>query len=126
MAVNYVGNHRHGFQGPFISAPQKGTAERGHVQETLISSRSVKNVFDTFRQFSRMAKNQKSSKRVKHIFDILSTVFAQDRFSGLFLGALSSANCKTVSYSRKFPVRILREFAAITVAEPDCFDFALC
>ena len=36
-----------------ISGPQKGPAERGHVKKRQKSSKSVKNIFDTFQHFSR-------------------------------------------------------------------------
>ena len=53
-----------------ISGPQKGPAERGHVKKRQKSSKSVKNIFDTFRHFSRRAKkHQKSSESVKTLFD---------------------------------------------------------
>ena len=44
-----------------FSGPQKGPAERGHVKKRQKSSKSVKNIFDTFRHFSRRAKNVKKS-----------------------------------------------------------------
>ena len=61
-----------------ISGLQKGPAERGHVKKRQKSSKSVKKFFDTFRQFSRRAKNvknrQKASKSVSTLF---STIFAR-------------------------------------------------
>ena len=45
------------------------------------SSKSVKNVFDTFRQLSRRAKNVKTRQKVSNIF---STLFARHQFSGPF------------------------------------------
>ena len=59
-----------------LSGLQKGPAERGHVKKRQKSSKSVKKFFDTFRPFSRRAKNVK--KRQKGF----STVFAQHHFSG--------------------------------------------
>ena len=43
-----------------FSGPQKGPAERGDVKKRQNSSKSVKNVFDTFRHLSRRAKSVKS------------------------------------------------------------------
>ena len=57
----------------FVSGLQKGPAERGHVKKRQNSSKSVKKFFDTFRQFSRRAKNvknrQKTSKSFSTLFD---------------------------------------------------------
>ena len=63
----------------------KGPAERGHVKKRQKSSKSVKNIFDTFRHFSRRAKNVKNRQKVSKIF---STIFARHRFSGPFWGPL--------------------------------------
>ena len=53
-----------------LSGLQEGPAERGHVKKRQKSSKSVKKIFDTFRQFSRRAKNrQKSSRSVKIFLD---------------------------------------------------------
>ena len=56
-----------------ISGLQKGPAERGHIKKRQKSSKSVKKFFDTFRQFSRRAKNvknrQKASKSFSTLFD---------------------------------------------------------
>ena len=53
-----------------ISGLQKGPAERGHVKKRQKSSKSVKKFFDTFRQFSRRAKNVKNRQKVsKSFFD---------------------------------------------------------
>ena len=46
-----------------ISGPQKGPAERGHVKKRQKSSKSVKKFFDTYRQFSRRAKNVKKCQK---------------------------------------------------------------
>ena len=60
-----------------ISGLQKGPGERGHVNKRQKSSNSVKTFFDTFRQFSRRAKNvknrQKVSKRFSTLFDNFRT-----------------------------------------------------
>ena len=58
----------------YISGPPKGPAERGpQVKKRQKSSKSVKNIFDTFRHFSRRAKNvnirQKVSKIISTLFD---------------------------------------------------------
>ena len=56
---------------PLFSGLQKGPAERGHVKKRQKSSKSVKKFFDTFRRFSRRAKNVKNRQKVsKNIFDI--------------------------------------------------------
>ena len=56
-----------------FSGLQKGPAERGHVKKRQKSSKSVKKFFDTFRHFSRRAKNvknrQKTSKSFSTLFD---------------------------------------------------------
>ena len=65
------------------SGPQKGPAERGHVKKRQKSSKSVKNIFGTFRQFSRRAKNVKNRQRMSKLF---STIFARHQFSGPFWG----------------------------------------
>ena len=75
-----------------FSGPQKGPAERGHVKKRQKSSKSVKNIFDTFRHFSRRAKNvknrQKASKSVKHIFDTFRQLSRGTSFPAPFWGAL--------------------------------------
>ena len=64
---------------------QKGPAERGHVKKRQKSSKSVKNIFDTFRHFSRRAKNVKNRQKVSKSF---STIFARHLFSGPFCNPL--------------------------------------
>ena len=44
--------------------------------------------FDTFRQFSRRAKNVKNRQKVSKSFSTFSTIFARHHFSGPFWGAL--------------------------------------
>ena len=51
---------------------QNGPAERGHVKKRQKSSKSVKKFFDTFRQFSRRAKNVKNRQKVSKVFSTLS------------------------------------------------------
>ena len=60
-----------------ISADRK----RGHVKKRQKSSRSVENIFDTFRHFSRRAKKRQNRQQVSKIF---STIFARHRFSSPF------------------------------------------
>ena len=68
-----------------MSGLQKGPAERGHVEKV---SKSVKKFFDTFRQFSRTAKNrQKSSKSVEKFFDTFRQFSRGAKFFPPFLGA---------------------------------------
>ena len=71
-----------------FSGPQKGPAERGHVKKRQKSSKSVKNIFDTFRHFSRRAKNVKNRPKVSKIFRHFLTIFAGHQFSGPFWEAL--------------------------------------
>ena len=56
----------------------KGAGGKGPRQKT---SKSVKKSVDTFRQFSRRAKNVKNRQKVPKIF---STIFARHQFSGPF------------------------------------------
>ena len=71
-----------------ISGLQKGPAERGHVKKRQKSSKSVKKFFDTFRQFSRRAKNVKNRQKTSNFFRHFSTIFARHLFSDPFWGAL--------------------------------------
>ena len=50
---------------------QKGPAERGHVKKRQKSSKSVKNIFHTFRHFSRRAKKVKNRQKVSKYFSTL-------------------------------------------------------
>ena len=54
-----------------ISGPQKGPAERGHVKKRQKSSKSIKNIFDPFRHFSRRANNVKNRQKVSRSFSTL-------------------------------------------------------
>ena len=54
-----------------VSGLQKGPAERGHVKKRQKTSKSVKKFFDTFRQFSRRAKNVKNRQKVSKSFSTL-------------------------------------------------------
>ena len=67
-----------------ISGLQKGPAERGHVKERQKSSKSVKKLFDTFRQFSRRAK-----KRQKCFSTLFDNFRAAPFFRPLWGGALT-------------------------------------
>ena len=71
----------------FFSGLQKGPAERGHVKKRQKSSKSVKKFFDTFRQFSRRAKNVKYRQKVSKIFRHFSTIFRAAPFFRPLLGA---------------------------------------
>ena len=74
-----------------LSGPQKGPAERGHVKKRQKSSKSVKNIFDTFRQFSRRAKNVKNRQKVSKYFSTLFDNFcAAPVFRPLLGGSESS------------------------------------
>ena len=56
-----------------VSGPQKGPAERGHFKKRQKSSKSAKNIFDTFRHVSRRAKKVKNRQKMSKIFS--STFF---------------------------------------------------
>ena len=73
----------------FVSGPQKGPAERGHVKKRQKPSKSVKNIFDTFRQFSR--KRQKVSK-------IFSTLFGNFRAAPVFRPLLGGSDLRVITY----------------------------
>ena len=73
----------------YISGLQKGPAERGHVKKRQKSSKSVKKFFDTFRQFSRRAKNVKNRQKVSKSF---STLFDNFRAAPFFRPLLQSAD----------------------------------
>ena len=73
----------------FVSGLQKGPAERGHVKKRQKSSKSVKNIFDTFRRFSRRAKNVKNRQKVSKSF---STLFDNFRAAPFFRPLLQSAD----------------------------------
>ena len=72
-----------------VSGLQKGTAERGHVKKRQKSSKSVKNIFDTFRHFSRWAKNVKNRQKVSKIF---STLFDNFRAAPIFRPLLGGSD----------------------------------
>ena len=76
-----------------ISGLQKGPAERGHVKKRQKSSKSVEKVFDTFRQFSRRAKNVKNRQKVSKSF---STLFDNFRAAPFFRPLLQSAEQNSV------------------------------
>ena len=63
------------------------------------SSKSVKNIFDTFRHFSRRANNVKNHQRVSktNFFRHFPTILAGHQFSGPFWGALISG-CESISF----------------------------
>ena len=94
-----------------ISGLQKGPAERGHIKKRQKSSKSfstlfdnfcagqksskiVKKFFDTFRQFSRRAKNVKNRQKVSKIFSTLFDNFRAAPFFRPLLGGsdLNSEN----------------------------------
>ena len=69
-----------------LSGLQKGPAERGHVKKRQKSSKSVKKFFDTFRQFSRRAKNVKNRQKVSKSFSTLFDNFRAAPFFRPLLG----------------------------------------
>ena len=85
------------FPDPVLSGLQKGPAERGHVKKSQKSSKSVKKFFDTFRQFSRRAKNVKNRQKVSKSFSTLFDNFrAGHLFSGPFCNPLMFGSCATL------------------------------
>ena len=74
------------FMAFFFSGLQKGPAERGHVKKRQKSSKNVKKFFDTFRQFSRRAKNVKNRQKVSKIFSTLFDNFRAAPFFRPLLG----------------------------------------
>ena len=60
--------------------------ERGHVKKRQKSSKSVKKFFDTFRQFSRRAKNDKNRQKVSNSFSKLFDNFRATPFFRPLLG----------------------------------------
>ena len=70
-----------------VSGSQKGPAERGQVKKRRKSSKSVKRFFDTFRRFSRRAKNVKNRQKVSKGFSTLFDDFRVAPFSRPLLGS---------------------------------------
>ena len=70
----------------------EGPVERGHVKKRQKSSKSVKKFFDTFRQFSRRAKNIKNRQKVSKHFSTLFDTFRAAPFSRPLLGGSELAN----------------------------------
>ena len=68
-----------------VSGLQKGPVERGHVKKRQKSSKRVKKFFDTFRHFSRRAKNVKNRQKVSKSFSTLFDTFRAAPFSGPLL-----------------------------------------
>ena len=78
-----------------ISGLQKGPAERGHVKKRQKSSKTVKKFFDTFRPFSRRAKNVKNRQKVSKSF---STLFDNFRAAPFFRPLLQSAETPSAEH----------------------------
>ena len=68
-----------------ISGPQKGPAERGHVQKT---SKIVEKCQKHFHHFSTIFAQGKKSQKSSKVSKIFSTIYARHQFSGPFWGAL--------------------------------------
>ena len=83
-----------------ISGQQKGAAERGHVKKRQKSTKSVKNIFDTFRHFSHRAKTSRIVKKCQKDFRHLLTIFARHQFSGPFWGALPRVRLREVYWAQ--------------------------
>ena len=77
------------FSSALISRPQKGPAERGHVKKRQKSSKSAKNIVDSFRHISRRAKNVKNRQKVSKIF---STLFDKFRTAPVFRPVLEASD----------------------------------
>ena len=91
-------------QQKLISGLQKGPAERGHVKKSQKSSKSVKKFFDTFRQFSRRAKNVKNRQKASKMFSTLFDNFrAAPFFRPLLQSAELSVKCSATRVSRAAP-----------------------
>ena len=84
-----------------INELQKGPAERGHVKKRQKSSKSVKKFFNTFRQFSRRAKNVKNRQKVSKSF---STLFDNFRAAPFSRPLLQSADQSSRELSQKVRV----------------------
>ena len=70
----------------FAQRNAKGTSGKGPRQK---SSKSVKNIFDTFRHFSRRAKNVKNRQKMSKIF---STFFDNFRAAPVFRPLLGASD----------------------------------
>ena len=97
-----------GFSGPrpkrllapsLIQRIAKGAGGKGPRQKRQKSSKSVKKFFDTFRQFSRRAKNVKNRQKVSKTF---STLFDNFRASPFFRPLLQSADLSIFGEIQKF------------------------
>ena len=78
-----------------VSGLQKGPAERGHIKKRQKSSKSVKKFFDTFRQFSRRAKNVKNRQKASKSFSTLFDNFRAAPFYRPLLGGSDLAEFPT-------------------------------
>ena len=77
---------------PILKSSECSGPQKGRRQKTSKIVKSVKIIFDTFRHFSRRAKNvQKSSKSVKNIFDTFRQFSRGTSFPAPFLGAPKNA-----------------------------------
>ena len=101
--------------GPKISGPQQGPAERGHVKKRQKSSKGVKNIFDTFRHFSRRAKCVKNRQKMSNIFSTLFDNFrAAPVFRPLLGGSERSSACPSKPGKSNFLGGISQDFAGIS------------
>ena len=103
-----------GISAPVISGLQKGPAERGHVKKRQKSSKSVRKFFDTFRQFSRRAKNVKNRQKLSKSF---STLFDNFRAAPFFRPLLQSADVR----GKRIPKSIAKNRFTLT-----CLGFYGC
>ena len=78
----------------------KGAGGKGPRQKRQKSSKSVKKFFDTFRQFSRRAKNVKNRQKVSKSF---STLFDNFRAAPFFRPLLQSAEKKNGRFRTPTP-----------------------
>ena len=75
---------------------KKGPAERGHVKKRQKSPKRVKNIFDTFWQFSRRAKNAKNRQKMSKTF---WTLFENFRAAPVFRPLLGGSDVSTAGKS---------------------------
>ena len=95
-----------GLPGPYdfpVSGLQKGPAERGHVKKRQKSSTSVKKLFETFRQFSRRAKNVKNRQKVSKSFSTLFDNFRVAPFFRPLLGGSDPGKISKIIHTNYFP-----------------------
>ena len=94
----------------FCSFLGSADCKRGRVKKRHKSSESVKNIFDTFRHFSRRAKNVKNRQKVSKIFSTLFDNFRAAPFFRPLLGGSDWVHTKGVMQPHAILRRVLRRF----------------